>query len=64
MSEKVECTIVLRLTFDPKMDEVEDIRYRIEDAIQDMIKHGHLEGCEHGAQLESHKLDMAVSKVY
>lgn len=60
---RVECTVVLRLTFDPKSDEVSDIRYRIEDQIKDLITQGKLEGCEHGAQLESHKLDMAVTRI-
>lgn len=59
----VEVVVTLRLTYNPKMDEESDIRNRINGEINTMMSHGHLEGCEHGAQIVSYSYDVAVSRI-
>lgn len=59
----VECVVTLRITYDPNMDDDADIKSRVEGEINTMLSRGHLEGCEHGAQIVSHKYDIAISRI-
>lgn len=61
--KKIEIVATLRLTFEPKMDTPTDIRERVEGEINYLLNHGHLEGCEHGAQLESWNLNIATTNI-
>ena len=59
----VEVVVTLRMTFNPNMDEDKDIRERVEGEINTLMSRGHMEGCEHGAQLREWSLNTSVTKI-
>lgn len=60
---KVTVMVALRLTYEPHLDSTDDILKRVKDEIKELIHNGHLEGCEHGAHIDSWNLDADVVKI-
>lgn len=60
---RVIATVTLQLVYDPNLDTDQDIKSRLEGEINTMMSHGHLEGCEHGAQITSHDVTVQVTRM-
>lgn len=60
---RVVVTVTLQLVYDPKLDDDSDIKERIEYALNDSLKTGEMEGCEHGAQIISHNVMVQVTRM-
>lgn len=63
VNNTIECVVTLRMTFDPKMDNEGDIKQRVEGEINTLLNHGHLEGCEHGAQLLHYEINISATRI-
>jgi hypothetical protein len=63
MSKKVVTTSILRITYEPNMDDNRDIEDRIKAVIDSAVSRGELEGCEHGAHIDSWKLEVSVTRI-
>jgi hypothetical protein len=63
MSEKAITSIFLNIVYDPKGDKDSDIEMYIRRSIQHMIDHGQLEGCEHGAKIDTFQLQIMTSRI-
>jgi hypothetical protein len=63
MSKKIVTVSILRITYEPNMDEFEDIEKRIREGIEELLAHGKLEGCEHGAHVDSWKLEVSLAHI-
>lgn len=59
----VEVVVTLRLTYNPNMDEEKDIRERVEGEVNTLLQRGQLEGCEHGAQIQSWSMNTSVTTI-
>jgi hypothetical protein len=60
---RVVVTVTLQLVIDPKLDSDSDIKDRIECVLEDRLQNGHLEGCEHGAQITNSSLTIQVTRM-
>jgi hypothetical protein len=63
MTQKIVTVSVLRITYEPNMDSTKDIEDRIKAVIDSAVSRGELEGCEHGAHIDSWKLEVSVTRI-
>lgn len=59
----VEVVVTLRMSYNPNMDEEKDIHERVEGEINTLMSRGHMEGCEHVAQIKSWSMNTAVTTI-
>ena len=61
--KRVVCKAILTITYNPEMDSPKDIEDRVRGEINTLTNRGHLEGCEHGAQIETWVLEVTTAEV-
>lgn len=59
----VMCVAVLRIAYEPNLDTQSDIEERVKSEFNTLLNRGHLEGCEHGAQIKSWHLEVSAAEV-